>query len=220
MTPETAVVVTVFVGWISAVWLHELAHTLAAYWCGDKQALELVWKPHRYVHPITSLALPLVALFFGGIPLMGGAAQVNPDASGTRLGTIFVYLAGPLVSGLIAVALVVPFHLGHAPTSGSDPFWMGIATLGFFQVYVTMLCLVPVPPLDASGAVGAVLPTRLRASYKRIGFTGLAIVFFVLYRFPQFSEVVLDLTMKLGFPRDLVLGGLNVVVSYFREMTW
>lgn len=72
LTPETSVVVTVFLGWILAVWLHELAHTLAAYWSGNRKALELVWKPHKYVHPITSVLLPLVALFFGGIPLMGG----------------------------------------------------------------------------------------------------------------------------------------------------
>lgn len=30
----------------------------------------------------------------------------------------------------------------------------------------------------------------------------------------------MDLTLRMGFPRDLVLGGLNVVVSYFREMPW
>lgn len=43
---------------------------------------------------------------------------------------------------------------------------------------------------------------------------------FVLYRYPQFSELMLDLTLRIGFPRDLVLGGLNVVVSYSREMPW
>ena len=73
----------VLLGWILTVCVHEYAHALTAYLCGDKSVADrgyLTMNPLSYIDPMTSLLLPVFALWMGGIALPGGAVQINLSA--------------------------------------------------------------------------------------------------------------------------------------------
>ena len=74
----TAIFLSVLVGWIGSVMLHEYSHARVALAGGDTSVIDkgyLSMNPMRYLHPMTSFVIPVIIMAIGGIPLPGGAVS-------------------------------------------------------------------------------------------------------------------------------------------------
>lgn len=152
---------------VFSVVLHEVAHGYMALFLGDptaKLAGRLTLNPLPHVDPLGSLILPgLMSLIPGGI-IFGWAKPVpfNPyNLRAGKWGPALVAIAGPVSNFLIAVVFAVVIRSatdlglsGEVVTLSSMIVMMNIA-LALFN-------LIPVPPLDGSKILFAVLPYRLR----------------------------------------------------------
>ncbi len=178
--------------------VHEFCHGYAAWRLGDptaKLAGRLSFNPLRHLD-----LLGTVALFVARI---GWAKPVPVDARNfrdPRKGILFTSLAGP-VSNLILGA-VLGLGLGGLFTYALkipgtfDSSWLRLLYLVLFNgVYINFVLaifnMLPIPPLDGSNVLGAVLPRGAAASYGRFitryGRTVLIVFFLAIFLGPSFG---------------------------------
>lgn len=174
---------------ILAITVHEFAHIAMARWLGDDLGTRMGrynLNPLSHIDPIWTVALPaiLVVMSGGGAALpffaAGKPAPYNPVRLDRRFGgkritlrnaELLVAAAGPLSN--IALALVCMIALavvGRAGVDITDPF-SPLALLPRFVVLNLALFvfnLIPIPPLDGSKVVYALLPTGLAERYEAV----------------------------------------------------
>ena len=178
---------------VPALVLHEVAHGLAALWCGDPTAKErgrLSLNPLRHVDPFMSVVLPALLALSGSRVLFGGAKPVPIDLERCRnpiRAYWIVAAAGPLCNFLQALAGTGALQL--IDRLWPDELFVDAVSLVciWLYLYVTtnvalmVFNLLPIPPLDGSRIVTAALPGRLRAAYAGLERWGMLIVFAFLY---------------------------------------
>jgi Zn-dependent protease len=161
----------VFLGWILSVVLHEFAHGIVAYWGGDYTIRErggLTLNPLQYIHPVTSIILPMIFLLMGGVPLPGGATYIQRDLLRSRAWDAAVSAAGPAMNFLLFLALGLCLHprVGwvdpFTPVSDWTPGQKFVAALTFLQLFSVFLNLIPFPPLDGFNIVAAYMKPEAR----------------------------------------------------------
>ncbi|MDP3998757.1 MAG: site-2 protease family protein [bacterium] len=170
--------------------LHEVAHGFAADRLGDPTARlsgRLTLNPLPHIDPLMSIALPLL-LIFSGSPIVFGAAKPVPidpfNFRDPRKDMGLTGLAGPganLLLALIAVVLVKTIIL--LPFSISILSFL--AQFLFIVVQLNLLLaafnLIPIPPLDGSRILAAVLPEKQAHFMDFLEPYGLFILMFLLF---------------------------------------
>ena len=172
---------------VLAVTVHEIAHGWVALQMGDRTAADagrLSFNPLRHVDPIGTLLVP-ATLFAGGQLLTGsgfffGWAKPVPVHWGAlnplRGGIAAVAIAGPganlLMLGAWALLALVLVHLGVERGTLIYMCQTGI----MFNAAIMMINLIPIPPLDGSRIVTAVLPGPWARRYNQLEPYGLLIV--------------------------------------------
>jgi Zn-dependent protease len=161
------VVVIIF----SAV-IHEVMHGVAADKLGDPTARlagRLTLNPIPHLDPVGSILLPLVLAFTGSPFFFAWAKPVpyNPyNLKPGRFSEAIVAAAGPLSN--LAIALVLGLVIR------SFTFAPEIVAVLFLIVLVNVMLfifnLIPVPPLDGSKILSALLPRSLAHSYDTLRF--------------------------------------------------
>ncbi len=163
--------------------IHEYAHAWAADQLGDataKQLGRLTLNPLAHIDPVGTLLLPLLLFFStGGRFLFAYAKPVpfNPyNLKNQRWGPAWVGLAGPLSNLLLAVifGLMVRF----LPYSNLTLF---LSIIVYANILLFVFNLVPLPPLDGSKLLFALLPVsldNLKIWLERFGFIALLIFIF------------------------------------------
>ena len=186
---------------VPAIMLHEVAHGLAALWCGDTTARDagrLSLNPLRHVDPFMSVILPAILALSGSRVLFGGAKPVPIDLRRCRdpmKAYWITAIAGPLCNLLQAVLGALLFHgLLAAVEAGLDGSWVDWAAIWLVlytstNAVLMVFNLVPIPPLDGSRVVTVLLPPRLRWRYASLDRIGLLLVFGLLY-IPAFNETI------------------------------
>ena len=142
-----------------AIIFHEVSHGLMSYWLGDptpKVEGRLTLNPMKHLDPIGTLCL-IVFKFGWAKPV-----RVNPRYyKNPKWGMALVGLAGPLANYLTAflAGLFCILMIRFAPATQLTEI---VCT---FLMYVIMINvglgtfnLIPIPPLDGSKIVGAILP--------------------------------------------------------------
>ncbi len=171
-----------------AITVHETAHGWMALRFGDPTAKmlgRLTLNPIKHIDPIGTILVPGVLLLLGGF-LFGWARPVPITAQNLRdprKDMAWVAAAGPLSNLLMAVfwALVVRFGVILGPSHGWVMFVLYVGVAGMFvNTILMMLNLLPLPPLDGSRVVSALLPPRLSWQYGRIEQYGLPILLLLL----------------------------------------
>ena len=165
---ETIIIIAALI--ISIV-LHEMAHGYAANWLGDPTArLQGRLSPNPVVHldPLGSIIIPALLFFSNAGFLFGWAKPVpyNPyNLSDQRYGEAKVAAAGPAVN--IAIAILFGILIRLADPLGLNSAFIGLAS---FIVYINILLalfnLIPIPPLDGSKILTALLPFGAAQSYR------------------------------------------------------
>ncbi len=158
---------TFFPCFLLALTFHEFSHALIASKFGDKTAAwagRLTLNPLAHIDPVGTILFPLINVFTG-VPLLGWAKPVPVDArqfKNHRAGMFFVSFAGPMsnfILGFIASLFYVATRY-YVPES----FEFKVAMVSFAEAFVEMnfvlgvFNLLPVPPLDGSQMLLAVLP--------------------------------------------------------------
>ena len=201
--------------------VHEYCHGYAAYKCGDNTAEwngRLTLNPLKHLDPIGTIMM----LVFG----FGYAKPVpiNPrNFKHYKLDLCIVSIAGPLSNALLALlgavvlAITVQINPDMLYTSTITNF--GIVWLNFATTFIVanaslaVFNLLPIPPLDGSRIITALLPARLSYYYNKYeGYIMLA-VFALLYL------NILD--GVIYFLRDGLLGGIGWMTRLipFSELT-
>ncbi len=172
---------------VFAVTGHEVAHGWVARALGDATAERqgrLSLNPIKHVDPIGTLLVPIVLYLLHGAAF-GWAKPVPIDWRNLRQPRrdfALVALAGPaanLVMALLWLLLLAIFERGLAPGVGGVlriMCWAGIMS----NAIIMAINLIPIPPLDGSRVVTALLPARTAVLYNRIGPYGLLVMVLLL----------------------------------------
>lgn len=161
-----------------AITLHEVAHGWVASWCGDQTARlsgRLSVNPIHHIDPVGTIIVPLLTLFTTKM-IFGWAKPVPVDERNMRhprRDMALVAGAGPLANLLMAIfwAGVLRFGL-YLNTVDAD--WLGVP-LGFMgmfgikiNIWLGLLNLIPLPPLDGGRLMTSLLPPRLGYQLSRV----------------------------------------------------
>ncbi|TAL16375.1 site-2 protease family protein [bacterium] len=187
-----------------ALTVHEASHSLAADSFGDPTPRVM---GRLTLNPFAHLDL-IGAIFFLVVGLgWAKPVPVNPRYfSHPRRDEFLVSFAGPasnltlalLMAGLwrflVSIAPAVP-EAGAAQTP--LVFFLGVSLISVkVNIGLALFNLIPIPPLDGSGMVSALLPARLEMEYRRIGQYGFIILFALIF-FRAFDRVLFPLVNKL-----------------------
>lgn len=192
--------------------LHEIAHGFVADRLGDPTARlmgRLTLDPRPHIDPMMSIALPALLLISGSPIIFGAAKPVPTDPFNLKEGRkdlALVALAGPLTNVMLAIAGAVLYRfLDWVPFVFPSLLGYFLYTIITYNLLLAIFNLIPIPPLDGSKVVAAILPERDANTYLSLGNMGMFILFFLLF-FPiggfSLGDVIFNL---LNFSRSLLL---------------
>lgn len=177
---------------IIAVMIHEIAHGLVALACGDPTARDagrISLNPIRHVDPIGTIVLPLILAVSGSGVMFGWAKPVPINLMRTRNPRQALWMtaiAGPLSNFLQALLAVAAFYglSTIANRSGTTLAieYGAVACLLFAVINIVLMTfnLIPIPPLDGSRIMAALLPEKLAIPYMRLERFGFIIIIVLL----------------------------------------
>lgn len=185
---------------IFSVVIHELSHGYVAEYLGDPTARlagRLTFNPLKHLDPFGSFILPASLWFLtGGQMVFGWAKPVpyNPlNLKDPLSGGGKIAAAGPISNFFVAVVFGVIFRIFFA-ASIITPF---LSVLFSIIIYVNILLgvfnLVPIPPLDGSKVLFAILPKsesslRLATFLERYGMV--LVLLFIFFGFDLIIPII------------------------------
>ena len=172
--------------------VHEFSHALAAYRVGDSTAKlfgRLTLNPIAHFDPLGGILLAVTFIGSSGTFGFGWAkpTPVNPaNLQGGHRGEAIVAAAGPLSNLVLAAIAALPLrYIISSPSIAAAVPNLVIQTLATFVLINLVLMvfnLFPIPPLDGSKVLFALLPPQTAWKWRPIleqyGFILLLIVFF------------------------------------------
>ena len=188
------VTIVFFVALVASIILHEISHGVVALWFGDdtaRRAGRLTLNPIPHIDPFGSIILPAMGAL-AHIPVIGWAkpVPVNPNRlRNHRRDMLLVSLAGPatnlslmLVAAYIARSLYKP-PFGVSVITLADLSLPVLVALIFAQVnlFLGVLNLLPIPPLDGSALLERVLPREWLPGWYRFRPYGIIVLFVLVF---------------------------------------
>jgi len=181
--------------------IHEVSHGQVAYMMGDptaKNVGRLTLNPIKHLDPFGSVLLPLILILSKAGFIFGWAKPVpiNPfNFRDQKYGEAKVAMAGPLAN--ISLALVFGLALRFIS------FSYGVEMVFVYIVWINLLLaifnLIPVPPLDGSHILFALLPgsNEVKMFLQKYGF--FILIFIVMFLFQWIIPLV-------GYCFSLIVG--------------
>ena len=168
-----------------AITLHEAAHGWVASKLGDHTARmmgRVTLDPTRHIDPIGTIAIPLVLLLSSSGFIFGWAKPVPINFNALRNGKngmIWVALAGPGANIMMAICwlFVMIIAINMNITVLIEMGRVGILV----NCVLAVFNLLPIPPLDGSRVISALLPNRLAYQYNQLEQYGLYILLGLMF---------------------------------------
>lgn len=187
--------VIIILALIISIILHEMAHGYAANALGDPTArLQGRLSPNPFVHidPLGSVIIPAILFLTHAGILFGWAKPVpyNPyNLRNQKWGEAMVAAAGPATNVLLALIFSVFIRLADVlslPSAYLQIFWYIV----YINILLALFNMIPIPPLDGSKILTAVLPYHAQMQYRRFADTmqqyGLFAMFIFIFIFIYF----------------------------------
>ena len=157
--------------------VHESAHGWVAHLMGDDTAImegRVSLNPLVHIDPLGTFLIPMLQIFWNGIPLLAWAKPTPVGAHNFRRlarGHILVAGAGPVSNLILAILFTIALFFARRADLGSelyDPV-RAIILVGIqMNVGLAIFNLVPLPPLDGSWVASWGLPRHIANHYDRI----------------------------------------------------
>jgi len=197
---------------ILSVVIHEVSHGYAAQMLGDPTARlagRLTLNPVKHIDPLGTIIIPAILVLTGANFLIGWAKPVpyNPyNLRNAKWGEAIVAGAGPATNLLIAliVGLAIRFFGVGMPPEALELS----AYIVFINILLAIFNLLPIPPLDGSKVLKAILPYNLAYKYEglmqslmKYGFLATFVFLFIFISFlwpPFFALVSMIFTLITG----------------------
>ncbi len=172
---------------LAAMPVHEFAHAATAVWLGDETPREqgrLTLNPVRHLDLIGTILLLTVGMGWAK-PVQWDPSRIRTDI---RLGTILVAAAGPLSNVLMALVGILLVQEGILDQL-TAPQWTSAVLLGarvfiYINLVLAVFNLIPVPPLDGSHILFALLPIQFRQLQVALTQYGFLVILAVLWFVP------------------------------------
>lgn len=176
---------------IFAVTIHEVAHGWVASFFGDQTARlsgRLTLNPIKHIDLMGTIIVPITMLLFTRF-IFGWAKPVPVDPRNMtrpRTGMACSALAGPTANLLMAIAWAAIAKAGILAEQmgygwiGVPVVYMGDAGI-MINVVLGVLNMIPVPPLDGSRIVSALLPPRIAYRFNLLEPYGFFILLLLLF---------------------------------------
>jgi|TARA_B100001146_G_scaffold128380_1_gene112577 Zn-dependent protease len=153
-----------------AITLHEAAHGWVASKLGDHTARmmgRVTLNPIKHVDPVGTILVPLALLLMPGVGFIFGWAKPVPinfrALRSQKSGMIWVALAGPGANFLMAIGWLI---LAIISLKLELFILYSMARVGIFlNILLAVFNLLPIPPLDGSRVISALLPGPLAYKY-------------------------------------------------------
>ena len=176
-----------------AITVHEAAHGWIAMLLGDLTAYRsgrVTLNPIKHIDWIGTVVVPGILLITSSGFIFGWAKPVPVNTSllrSPRWDSALVALAGPLSNFIMAffwagIGLLGSKWMGPEPKLYGNGMWlytMGHAGI-IINLFLMILNLIPIPPLDGSRIVASLLPIPLRFHYLNIERYGFIILITLL----------------------------------------
>lgn len=192
---------------ILSITIHEFAHALIAAKLGDDTARSrgrLTLNPIKHADIIGTIVMP-IASFASGIALIGWAKPVPVDRrkfKNIMRDDAIVSFAGPVSNFLLAILFFFLFMLIFKSNVSHyivNLFWYGV----FFNIFLFVFNLLPIPPLDGSHILFDLFPNKLTAKFINLGLYGSIILLVFIYSplwgyFMSLVNLILEMFLKTG----------------------
>jgi len=188
--------------------IHECAHGIAALSHGDptaRNAGRITLNPIPHIDLFGSILVPLFFLLAQGFRptiLIGWAkpVPVNPlNFRDSRRGELEVSLSGPLSNLLLALVFALIYRM-LLPLHGGSGLLVAVKFMLLYGMHINCLLavfnLIPVPPLDGSHILAALLPYDAAIRYRQMSSYGMWILILILM-FPPLRRVILEIPVVL-----------------------
>ncbi len=170
---------------------HEFAHAAVANIFGDPTAKDqgrLTLNPIKHLDPLGTIMI-FVVHFGWGKPVPVNHANLRNQKWGPAL----VSLAGPATNFLIAIIAAFTIKSGLFRGAIGEIF----LSIFIYNIVLGVFNLLPIPPLDGSHLVSAILPPSLREPYESVGAYGIMIIFLAIFFLPGGFNFVLQPVLQL-----------------------
>jgi len=151
-----------------AMSIHEFAHALVAYFCGDDTAKSLgrlSINPFTHIDLIGTVIMPLFLFIATQGRFIFGSAKPVPInyllLRNPKRDIIWIGIAGPFVNILTAYLLGLILHF----ISLNSILGIIVRNLAVINLVLGIFNLMPIPPLDGSRIVMGILPSSLSKIY-------------------------------------------------------
>ncbi len=193
-----------------AITVHEVAHGWVASKLGDKTAKilgRLSLNPLKHIDLIGTILLPGLLIITQSGFVFGWAKPVpvnHFNLSNPRRDMAIVAAAGPFSNFLMALIWAAGLKLGVYLTQIQNPAGVWLTYSGqagmLINIWLMVLNLIPIPPLDGSRVVASLLSHKAAQLYNRVEPFGFIILLVLL-----FTNI---LTAAIGPPADAIFSGM------------
>lgn len=189
-----------------AITVHEVAHGWVASKFGDKTAKilgRLSLNPLKHIDLIGTILLPGLLIMTHAGFVFGWAKPVpvnHFNLNNPRRDMAFVAAAGPLSNLIMALIWAAGLKLGVYLTQIQNPAGVWLTYSGqagmLINIWLMVLNLIPIPPLDGSRVVASLLSAKAAQLYNRVEPFGFVILLVLL-----FTNI---LTAAIGPPAEAI----------------
>ena len=208
--PDVSIIIARVVVLIIAFTVHELSHAVTADYLGDptpRRMGRITLNPLKHLDPIGTLLL-IIAGFGWAKPVM-----VNPMnmRGNPRTSMAIVAAAGPISNLLMAAIAAVFFRLGlvsFVQSSGAFSLSLLMSEFIWINLILAFFNLIPIPPLDGSKILYAILPSELVYRLRPLEQFGFLILMAVVFFVPAVLNVLVGLPAVALL--QLLIGGSSL----------
>ncbi len=173
--------------------LHELAHAVTADYLGDptpRRMGRITLNPLAHLDPFGTILL-LVSGFGWAKPVMVNPANMRGNP---RTAMAIVAAAGPISNIFLASLAAIPVRLGLIDlNNASFGFFPSPGFLLFEFIWINLILaffnMIPIPPLDGSKILAAILPPDLAYRYRTLEQYGFLILMLVVMVLPSITGI-------------------------------